>query len=83
MHWRSYLIRYEAPQNVPESISMFYHRRRLHSYLDSYLDYMSPNDFEQRLLEMKQAAYSKMLDYVMQVRLTLPEPRYILDHPTT
>ena len=35
-----------------------YHRRRRHSYLDSYLDYMSLNDFEQRLLEMKQAAYT-------------------------
>jgi putative transposase len=31
---------------------MFYNSHRLHSYLD----YMSPRDYEQQLLEMKKAA---------------------------
>ncbi|MEJ1416951.1 MAG: IS3 family transposase, partial [Candidatus Sedimenticola sp. (ex Thyasira tokunagai)] len=44
--------RYEAQQDILEYISMFYNSRRLHSYLD----YMSPNDFEQQLLELKKAA---------------------------
>ncbi|MEJ1357293.1 MAG: IS3 family transposase, partial [Candidatus Sedimenticola sp. (ex Thyasira tokunagai)] len=39
-------------QDILEYISMFYNSRRLHSYLD----YMSPNDFEQQLLELKKAA---------------------------
>ncbi|MEJ1400131.1 MAG: IS3 family transposase, partial [Candidatus Sedimenticola sp. (ex Thyasira tokunagai)] len=41
-----------AQQDILEYISMFYNSRRLHSYLD----YMSPNDFEQQLLELKKAA---------------------------
>ncbi|MEJ1368034.1 MAG: IS3 family transposase, partial [Candidatus Sedimenticola sp. (ex Thyasira tokunagai)] len=52
VHWRSYQTRYEAQQDILEYISMFYNSRRLHSYLD----YMSPNDFEQQLLELKKAA---------------------------
>ncbi|MEJ1358503.1 MAG: IS3 family transposase, partial [Candidatus Sedimenticola sp. (ex Thyasira tokunagai)] len=51
VHWRSYQTRYEAQQDILEYISMFYNSRRLHSYLD----YMSPNDFEQQLLELKKA----------------------------
>ncbi|QYZ67522.1 MAG: hypothetical protein HPY30_16950 [Gammaproteobacteria bacterium (ex Lamellibrachia satsuma)] len=31
---------------------MFYNRKRLHSYLGC----MSPNDFEQQLMELKKAA---------------------------
>lgn len=52
VHWRSYQTRYEAQQDILEYISMLYNSRRLHSYLD----YMSPNDFEQQLLELKKAA---------------------------
>ncbi|MEJ1385163.1 MAG: IS3 family transposase, partial [Candidatus Sedimenticola sp. (ex Thyasira tokunagai)] len=52
VHWRSYQTRYEAQQDILEYISMFYNSRRLHSYLG----YMSPNDFEPQLLELKKAA---------------------------
>jgi putative transposase len=52
VQWKSYQTRYEAQQDVLEYISMFYNSRRLHSYLD----YMSPNDFEKLLLERKKAA---------------------------
>lgn len=52
VQWRNYQTRYEAQQDVLDYISMFYNSRRLHSYLD----YMSPNDYEQQLLEMKKAA---------------------------
>jgi len=52
VHWRNYQTRYEAQQDILEYISMFYNSRRLHSYLN----YMSPNDFELQLLERKKAA---------------------------
>ena len=52
VQWKSYQTRYEAQQDILEYISMFYNSRRLHSYLD----YMSPNDFEKLLLERKKAA---------------------------
>ena len=52
VQWKSYQTRYEAQQDVLEYISMFYNSMRLHSYLD----YMSPNDFEKLLLERKKAA---------------------------
>ena len=45
VHWRSYPARYKVQQDILESISMFYHRGRRHSYLG----YMSPNDLEPRL----------------------------------
>ena len=52
VHWRNYQTRYEAQQDILEYISMFYNSERLHSYLG----YMSPNDYEKRLLERKKAA---------------------------
>ena len=47
---RSYRTRDEAKRDVIDYIEMFYNSRRLHSYLD----YMSPNEFES--LELKIAA---------------------------
>jgi putative transposase len=52
VQWKHYQTRYEAQQDILEYISMFYNSRRLHSYLD----YMSPNDFERQLLQRKKAA---------------------------
>jgi len=52
VQWRNYQTRYEAQQDILEYIAMFYNSTRLHSYLG----YMSPNDFEQKLLEKKRAA---------------------------
>ncbi len=52
VQWQSYQTRYEAQQDILEYISMFYNSTRLHSYLG----YMSPNDFEGKLIEMKKAA---------------------------
>ena len=52
IQWKNYQTRYEAQQDILEYISMFYNSWRLHSYLD----YMSPNDFERRLSERKKAA---------------------------
>jgi len=52
VHWKNYQTRYEAQQGILEYISMFYYSSRLHSYLD----YMSPNDFERQLLQRKKAA---------------------------
>jgi len=52
VQWRNYQTRYEAQQDILEYISMFYNPRRLHSYLG----YMSPNDFEKQLMEIKKAA---------------------------
>ena len=50
--WRNYQTRYEAQQDIPDYISMFYNSWRLHSYLG----YVSPNDFEQQLLTVKKVA---------------------------
>lgn len=52
VQWCSYQTRYEAQQDILEYISMFYNAKRLHSYLD----YKSPNQFEQEFIEMKNAA---------------------------
>ena len=52
VQWENYQTRYEAQQDILEYISMFYNSERLHSYLE----YMSPNDYEHRLLERKKAA---------------------------
>ena len=52
IHWRNYQTRYEAQQDILNYISMFYNSYRLHSTLD----YMSPNDYEKQLAEMKEAA---------------------------
>ena len=52
VHWRNYQTRHEAQQDILNYISMFYNSHRLHSTLD----YMSPNDYEKQLTEMKEAA---------------------------
>lgn len=52
VQWRNYQTRYEAQQDILEYIAVFYNGSRLHSYLG----YMSPNDFERQLLEMRKAA---------------------------
>jgi len=52
VHWRNYQTRYEAQQDILEYITMFYNSKRLHSYLN----YMSPNDYEMQLLELEKAA---------------------------
>ena len=52
VQWKNYQTRYEAQQDILEYIAMFYNHKRLHSYLG----YMSPNAFEQELLEVEKAA---------------------------
>jgi hypothetical protein len=52
VQWRSYQTRYEAQQDVLNYIEMFYNRYRLHSYLG----YISPDDFEVQLSNMKDVA---------------------------
>ena len=52
VHWRHYQTRYEAQQDILNYISMFYNSYRLHSTLD----YMSPNNYEKQLTEIKKAA---------------------------
>ena len=52
VQWKNYQTRYEAQQDILEYISMFYNSERLHSYLG----YMSPNDFERKLVIMEKAA---------------------------
>lgn len=52
VQWRNYQTRYEAQQDILNYISMFCNSRRLHSYLG----YMSPNEYEQRLVEQKKVA---------------------------
>ena len=52
VQWCSYQTRYEAQQDVLNYIAMFYNRYRLHSYLG----YISPNNFESQLVNMKNVA---------------------------
>ncbi|PLY15783.1 MAG: IS3 family transposase [Sedimenticola sp.] len=52
VQWRGYQTRYEAQQDILNYITMFYNSHRLHSYLG----YVSPNDYEKALVEMKKAA---------------------------
>jgi len=52
VHWRNYQTRLEAQQDVLNYISMFYNSYRLHSYLG----YMSPNQYEAEMAELKKAA---------------------------
>lgn len=52
VQWRNYQNRYEAQQDILEYIVMFYNSERLHSYLG----YMSPNAFEEKLLNVEKAA---------------------------
>jgi hypothetical protein len=51
MQWSNYQMHYEAQHDIPKYISMFYNIERLHSYLV----YMSPIDYEQKLREEKKA----------------------------
>jgi putative transposase len=52
VQWRNYQTRNEAQQDILNYISMFYNSHRLHSYLG----YVSPNDFENQLAELKNVA---------------------------
>ena len=52
VHWRNYQTRLEGQQDVLNYISMFYNSDRLHSYLG----YMSPNQYETKMIEMKKVA---------------------------
>jgi putative transposase len=52
VHWQNYQTRYEAQQDILQYISMFYNSERIHSYLD----YMSPNDYEKQQLELDKVA---------------------------
>ncbi|HAU2257298.1 TPA: IS3 family transposase, partial [Legionella pneumophila] len=44
VHWRNYQTRREAKQDILDYMTMFYNNQRLHSSLD----YLSPNQFENR-----------------------------------
>ncbi len=52
VHWRNYQTRIEAQQDVLNYISMFYNSHRLHSYLG----YVSPNQYEAEMVELRMAA---------------------------
>ena len=52
VQWRNYQTRLEAQQDVMNYISMFYNSYRLHSYLG----YVSPNQYEAEMAELKKAA---------------------------
>ena len=52
VQWCNYQTRYEAQQDILKYISMFYNAKRLHSYLD----YKSPNQFEQEVTELRNVA---------------------------
>ena len=52
VHWRHYQTRYEAQQDILNYISMFYNSYRLHSYLD----YRSPDQYENEVIECRKAA---------------------------
>jgi len=48
VQWRNYQTRHEAQQDILEYISMFYNSQRLHSYLD----YKSPNQYENEMADL-------------------------------
>ena len=52
VQWKYYQTRYEAQQDILDYIAMFYNKSRLHSYLD----YVSPNDYEQQVNQLKKTA---------------------------
>jgi hypothetical protein len=52
MHWRNYQTRYEAQQNILDYISMFYNNY----CLLSTVGYVSSNDYERLLTEIKEAS---------------------------
>ncbi len=49
VQWRNYQTRHEAQQDILEYITIFYNSQRLHSYLD----YKSPNQYENELADLK------------------------------
>ena len=64
VQWRSYQTRYGAQQDILNYISMFYNSHRLHSYLG----YISPNDYEKQLLEMRKVGLTGLYKKVDHVR---------------
>lgn len=52
VQWENYQTRYEAQQDILKYISVFYNPYRLHSTLG----YVSPNEYERQLIEIKKAA---------------------------
>ena len=52
VQWQNYQTRCEAQQDILNYIAMFYNETRLHSYLD----YVSPNDYERQFNEPKKVA---------------------------
>ena len=52
VHWRNYQTRHEAQQDILNYISVFYNNYRLHSTLG----YMSPENYEKQLIEMKETS---------------------------
>lgn len=52
VQWRHYQTRREAHQDVLNYITMFYNSHRLHSYLD----YMSPNQYEAEMAKLRKVA---------------------------
>ncbi len=52
VHWQNYQTRHEAQQDILQYISMLYNSKRIHSYLN----YMSPNNYEMQKFELKKAA---------------------------
>ena len=52
VHWRYYQTRFDAQQDVMNYITMFYNSYRLHSYLG----YISPNQYEAEMVELKKGA---------------------------
>ena len=52
VHWQNYETGYKAQQDVLNYISMWYDSHRL----NSYLDYRSPNKFEQTAKELNMVA---------------------------
>ena len=52
VQWQNYQTRYEAQQDILDYITMFYNPWRLHSTLG----YVSPNDYEKQLQEIRKAA---------------------------
>ena len=52
VQWQNYQTRYEAQQDILDYIVMFYNKTRLHSYLD----YVSPNEFEKQELDLRIAS---------------------------
>jgi putative transposase len=52
VQWQNYQTRYQAQQDILRYITMFYNSQRLHSYLD----YKSPNEYENRIIEVEKVA---------------------------